>query len=208
MRSSGSTNASFSNLIKSVSMKTLVRFPNSLKGSIACLLCLAIFHAAPLSARCKSRNKRITVRASVIGIEVPESPWAGEFQSVKILYLKIQRVLKGHEDAKYIRVAYGYNPSSGPENILPEEMFDGKSAWEFHLSRSDTFDGKLEVSRRQGDWLDEANRHEDGNNFLIPVKPKCVPTSGHQPEALLLEQMQAVKGYWLDWKNFKKAPRS
>ena len=36
------------------------------------------------------------------------------------------------------------------------------------------------------------------------VKPKCVPTAGHQDEAKQLERLGTVKGYWLGWKMFEK----
>src|SRR2546421_6391884 len=77
------------------------------------------------------QHKRLVVIGHVIGVEVPETGWPMEFQSVKIFYLRIDKVLKGKSTGKYIRIAYGYNPSSAPQYILPKEMFDGKTQWKF-----------------------------------------------------------------------------
>jgi hypothetical protein len=181
-----------------------MQFPNVLKTITSSLILLTIFHVMPLIAHCEARHKKVVVLARVIGVEVPEQPWPMEFQSLKVFYLKIERVLEGNVDEKFIRVEYGYNPSSQPENILPEEMFDGRSVWEFQLERWDTFDAKVEVSRKEGDWIDEQNSRQEGNERIIPIKPKCVPTNGHQKDAMLLERMKKVKGYWLGWKSFNK----
>ncbi|HKR02654.1 MAG TPA: hypothetical protein VJT09_18390 [Pyrinomonadaceae bacterium] len=166
------------------------------------------------------KRKQLVVIGRVIGVEVPETGWPMEFESVKIFYIRVERVLKGKSTAKYIRIAYGYNPSSAPQYILPIEMFDGKTRWKFDLSEYSAFDAKVAVSKSEGDWIDTKNSKKiKGSEILpendprrneeftsVPIITKCVPVAGFEKEAAILETLGVVKGYWLDFerKGFEK----
>ncbi len=152
----------------------------------------------------QNKSKEILVSGVIVGVEMPEFPWPMEFQSLKIFYLRISKIHKGHEKAKYLRVAYGYNPSLNPKTALPEEMFDGKSVWQMRLSRWDIFDEVVEVSRSPGDWMYEANAQIEGETRWVPIRNKCVATDGNQNEAEALEKLGKLKGYWLDWDQVKR----
>jgi len=165
-------------------------------------------------------RKRLVVVGRVIAVEVPEFGWPGEFESLKIFYIRIEKVLKGKSTAKHIRVAYGYNPSSAPQYILPAEMFDGNTIWKFDLSEDSKFDRKVSVSKSENDWMDTKNSKKikgseiypendpgrDEEYTSVPITPKCVPLAGYEKEAAVLETLGILKGYWLDFerKSFEK----
>ena len=183
---------------------------------ITCALALFILFSSAFG----QQHKKLVVIAHVIGVEQPERDWPMEYESVKIFYLRIEKVLSGKTNSKYIRVAYGYNPSSSPQYILPKEMFEGKNRWKFELSEYKEFDKKVSVSKSEGDWMDMKNsRKVKGREFLpendpdaakefttIPITPKCVAVAGYEKEATALETLDIVKGYWLSFegKRFKK----
>lgn len=167
-------------------------------------------------------NEQLIVAGRVIGVEQPERGWAMEFESVKIFYLRIDKVLKGKSNSKYIRIAYGYNPSSSPQHILPEEMFNGKTHWKFNLYERENFDKKVSVSKSEGDWYDrkysgtikgidflpddDSLKNKELEVWTTEITPKCVPIAGYEKQVAALEKLDLVKGYWLDFegKHFEK----
>jgi len=139
----------------------------------------------------------ISVTGTVIAMEEPEFGWPMEYQSLKIFYLRVDKIAQGREKAKYLRVAYGYNPTRQPETVLPDEMFSGNSVWKLRLIRRDIFDRTVEVSQEPLDWYDEEHSGEVEGQIEVPIRPKCIPTSGNEKEAQSLEKLGKVKGYWL-----------
>jgi hypothetical protein len=184
---------------------------NKLLTKIFLLTIVSLFVLSFSSSQSFGQNqKRIVVTGQVIGVEVPESGWAMEYEMVKIFYLRIEKVLKGKTVSNYIRIAYGYNPSSAPERILPQDLFSGKNIWKFKLSRWDMFDAKVGVSKSEGDWVVKNKETIKGADFLPENDPrkddeftsftiirKCVPLIGYEKEAVILETLDIVKGYWL-----------
>ena len=162
------------------------------------------------------KDNKVTVVATVIGVEVPEMGWPMEFEDLKIFYLRVDRVEKGKLREKYLRVAYGHNPSSNPSSILPDEMFDGRFQWRFELRARDEFDSKVSVSRTEGDWVDSKNStnvkgkdlglsgadSEKEFTFFTMIQ-KCVPIKGYEAEAISMESLGVLKGYWLSFENKK-----
>ena len=55
-------------------------------------------------------------------------------EAVKIFYVRVDKVLKGTFDDKYIRIGYGYILPFFTKS-LPTELFNGKTLWKFNVSR-------------------------------------------------------------------------
>lgn len=176
---------------------------------------LALICCGPNVAHGQKDNK-VTIDATVIGVEVPEMGWPMEFEDLKIFYLRVDRVEKGKLREKYLRVAYGHNPSSNRSGILPDEMFEGKFQWRFELSAWDDFDSKVSVSRTDGDWVDDKKSTKVKGTDLglsgadakkeftsVPMIQKCVPVKGYEAEAISMESLGVLKGYWLSFENKK-----
>jgi len=169
-----------------------------------------------LQATAVVAKERVRFVGQVIGSEVPNMGWPMEFESLKIFYVRVEKVKKGSLKAKYVRIAYGHNPSNNPSSTLPEAMFNGQTRWEFEVSAREEFDSSVDVSRGEGDWFDEKNKVKvkcaeigitknkpDEDCFTIPMLKKLEPIAGFEQEAISLEKLGVIAGYWLDFQNRK-----
>ncbi|GEM_PF-5140778 len=187
------------------------------------LISLIILFLVFLNVNCfGQQSKELVVKGRVIAVEQPEFGWAMEFESVKIFYLRIEKVLKGKIASKYIRIAYGYNPSSSPKYILPEKMFNGKTSWKFNLYEREEFDKKVadrkskvdstnsKIDKNITDSIFEALPEDIRSNSKLivgqPIEPIYESILGYEKEAATLETLGVIKGYWLDFepKGYKK----
>jgi hypothetical protein len=145
----------------------------------------------------------VEIIGQVIGMEVPDFGWSMHFQSLKVFYVRVEIVEKGKVSGKYIRIAYGHNPTSNPKSILPDQMFDARTRWRFQISKWDDFDSTVDVSRIECDWFDTKNSKKvEGSEFeSVPLLKKLVPIKGFEEEAIALEKLGKIEGYWLDFEN-------
>jgi hypothetical protein len=173
---------------------------------------LADGHHSPARQIQPDAPNELILRGKVIGVERPEF-YHPPYGPTTVLYIKVAQVIKGNEEAKYIRVGYGCVPSSDANVIdvgqatpcLPAEMFDGKSLWKFSLKRQEHFDQTVEVSKTP-DEVTEGPSKRKRNVITFPkYKPKCVATPGNEKEAMQLEQAGKLRGYYLEEKSYEKA---
>jgi hypothetical protein len=162
------------------------------------LTVLAIMLAVLSCAGIACAKERVVIVGKVIAVEAPEFPWPMETESVKIIYVRVERVEKGVFAGRYARIVYPYNPSSNPQSKLPEVMFDGKSLWRFQLTLRDHDAAMVIASRKDGDWLEEEKAAPAGKELLeVPIVAKAVATPGFKDETLLLERRGSITGFWL-----------
>lgn len=184
----------------------------SVKTFLISIICGLILLYAP-SSSLGQRHKRLVIVGSVICVQRPDLGWPMEFESLEIFYVRIDKVVKGKSSSKYIRIAYGHNPTSQPQYNLPLEIFKEKARWKFELSEAPNFDGRAPVSSSLPD-----ETKVKVSDLLPPEYPRieelrasvatmrCVSVVGLEGEAATLETKGTMKGYWLDFdrKSFKK----
>lgn len=161
----------------------------------------------------------ISIIGPVVAVETPEFSWPMEFEAVKIFYVRVDKVLKGKFDDKYVRIGYGYNPSSSSQNNLPTELFNGKTVWKFNVSKMSGFDRealptvKTQAEHRaeieESDEVIAAPEKNDPNSKdkedfqkvlrIVPGYHACIITPGFEGEKADLTSMKTIRSYWLDF---------
>jgi len=163
-------------------------------------------------------SEDISIIGPVVAVETPEFSWPMEFGAVKIFYVRVDKVLKGMFEDKYIRIGYGYDPSGPPQNILPTALFNGKTVWKFDVSKMSGFEHdtlptiKTEAERmaeiEESDEVtltpvttdSHSDKKEDFHKVLkvVPGHHACIITPGFEAEKTGLTSMKTIKSYWLD----------
>lgn len=92
------------------------------------MLCLVL----PSIAICL--NKKIVLSGKVVAYENSGLRIAHltDILREEIFYVKVEKIQKGKEDSKYIKVRYSYR---GEKSDLPENLLEGKNLWKFVLFR-------------------------------------------------------------------------
>ena len=163
-------------------------------------------------------SKDLSVVGPVVAVETPEFSWPMEFEAIKIFYVRVDKVLKGKFDDKYVRIGYGYNPSRSPQNNLPTELFNGKTVWKFNVSKMSGFEqDTLPTIKTQSERMAELEESDgfiaapvksepdadDKEDFykvvkIVPGYYACILTPGFEAEKVGLTSMKNIKSYWLD----------
>ncbi len=166
-------------------------------------------------------SENLSIVGPVVAVETPEFSWPMEFEAVKIFYVRVDKVVKGTFDDKYIRIGYGYNPSHSPQSNLPTELFNGKTVWKFNVSKMSGFERDtlptVKTQAERAAELKEPDRAEDEpletvNDELIAKLPgdkkdlRIAPAYhglkyivGCEAEKEGLEAMNTIQSYWLDF---------
>jgi len=164
-------------------------------------------------------SEDLSIIGSVVAVETPEFSWPMEFEAVKIFYVRVDKVLKGTFDDKYIRIGYGYNPSRSSQKNLPTELFNGKTHWKFNVSKMSGFEqDALPMVKTEAEYIAELEEPDDINatpvipdsksddkeDFhkvlkVVPVYYACVITPGFEAEKTGLKSMKTIRSYWLDF---------
>ncbi len=171
---------------------------------------LALVLSVSLGVNCQDTDKA-TITGTVIGTEQPDLfGWPMHTNRMDILYVRVEKVLKGKMTSRYIRLGYPYNEGRGPK--LSEEILDGKHIWRFDVASFDEWSSTVIVSREDGDWWGKPYADPENKNKpleeqfeIVPITQKCVPIKGFEAEAITLEQRGVIKGYFLRYG--KKGPQ-
>jgi hypothetical protein len=153
------------------------------RSTLASVLCAASLTFAITSGHAQRSDRigkdRPTLRivGSIIGFDA-YSHLINQPESVayEILLVRVDRILAGKENAKYIRVQYTYGPG---EPALPSQIFDGGRQWRLLLSRDANYDLPLR------ELLYNGARDERGKDLPPILRLKRLPgaENEHLPPA-------------------------
>ncbi len=162
------------------------------------LLILPLFFAFQAPARLEnSGTPKLKIIGTVIGYDgsVSRSLGVAEGMKYEILLVRVDKVLKGKEKSKYIRINYVYGYDIPP---LPDEIFDGVKQWSFELKRDTDYDDPL----REMLYV----RAEDEKGKELPPVPVLARVPGAENEKLPTEDT-IIPAYKLIPGKFRGLPK-